>query len=56
MRIDFYEVCGRPVFGEMTFASAAGIDTGFTPEFQRIMGSQITLPRRQTEVARKKQR
>lgn len=28
----------------MTFASAAGMDTGFTREFQEIMGAQVTLP------------
>lgn len=44
VRVDFYEVGGKPVFGEMTFASAAGMDTGFTREFQEIMGSQVTLP------------
>ena len=44
VRVDFYEVDGKPVFGEMTFTSAAGLDTGFTEEFQHIMGRQVELP------------
>lgn len=44
VRVDFYEVGGQPVFGEMTFTSAAGLDTGFTEEFQLIMGRQVELP------------
>lgn len=56
VRIDFYEVAGRPIFGEMTFASAAGVDTGFTPEFQRLAGSLITLPQERIEPARRAHR
>lgn len=33
----------------MTFTSAAGLDTGFTEEFQRIMGSHVELPARTEE-------
>ncbi len=45
VRVDFYEVRGRLYFGEMTFASASGMMTYFTPEFLREMGSRVTLPR-----------
>lgn len=44
IRVDLYETEGHPIFGELTFTSATGMDTGFTPEFQREMGSYITLP------------
>lgn len=49
VRVDFYEIDGAPIFGEMTFTSAAGLDTGFTEEFQRIMGSLVELPARTEE-------
>lgn len=44
VRVDLYEVAGNPVFGELTFTSSAGMDTGFSQEFQELMGSQISLP------------
>lgn len=44
VRVDLYEIDGHPVFGELTFTSAAGISPRFTEEFQRMMGDRITLP------------
>ncbi|MEI3528686.1 MAG: ATP-grasp fold amidoligase family protein [Alistipes sp.] len=44
VRVDFYEVEGRPVFGEMTFTPAAGTSMNFTDEFQHILGDCLPLP------------
>lgn len=44
VRVDFYEIEGRPVFGEMTFTPAAGTGLNFTDEFQHILGDCLQLP------------
>lgn len=44
VRVDLYEIAGNPVFGEMTFSPAAGMDMTYGPEFQREMGDWISLP------------
>ena len=44
IRIDFYDVEGKPYIGEMTFTSGAGCMTYFTDESQRKLGQEITLP------------
>lgn len=44
VRVDLYEIDGNPIFGELTFTSSAGVDTGFTREFQEMMGAQFSLP------------
>lgn len=44
VRVDLYEIAGQPVFGEMTFSPASGMDTTYGPEFQREMGDWISLP------------
>jgi hypothetical protein len=41
VRVDFYEVNGIPVFGEMTFTP--GTDIGYTTEFQKHLGDLIQL-------------
>ena len=46
VRVDFYEVCGRLYFGEMTFASLMGRMDFYTPEFLKELGDQVKLPRR----------
>ena len=46
VRVDFYEVDGNPIFGEMTFTPAAGIITFFTDEFLKELGGYIELPKR----------
>jgi hypothetical protein len=43
VRIDFYEVEGKPVFGEMTFTPGAGFINYYTPEFLEELGSYIQL-------------
>jgi hypothetical protein len=35
VRVDFYEIDGRPLFGEMTFYPGAGLDAFHPPEFDR---------------------
>lgn len=44
VRVDFYEIEGRPVFGEMTFTPAAGTSMNFNDEFQHILGDCLQLP------------
>lgn len=43
VRIDLYEVDGRPYFGEMTFTSAGGFMNFYTPEFLLEMGKLVNL-------------
>ena len=44
VRIDFYDVDGKPYIGEMTFTSGGGIMSYFSEEGQLILGNLITLP------------
>lgn len=44
VRVDLYEVEGQPVFGEMTFAPAAGMSLRFSRAYQYILGRKIILP------------
>jgi hypothetical protein len=44
VRVDFYSVNGRAVFGEMTFTPHACIDTFLTDLAQDTMGKLINLP------------
>lgn len=44
VRIDFYEIEGKPYFGEMTFTSSAGCNDFYTQEFLDILGQQCSLP------------
>ena len=46
VRVDLYEVGGKPYFGEMTFAPAAGFNTFFSYEFQMVLGNKIILPQK----------
>lgn len=44
VRVDFYDVSGKVVFGELTFYNASGF-TRFSPdEFDFIMGNEFKLP------------
>lgn len=38
LRVDFYEVDGKPYFGEMTFTSASGLNSFYSQEFLNILG------------------
>lgn len=45
VRVDLYEVDGKPYFGEMTLTAAGGINNFYTQEFLQILGQHITLPK-----------
>jgi TupA-like ATPgrasp len=44
VRVDFYFIQGRAVFGEMTFTPKGCIDTDFTDMEQHALGQLIRLP------------
>lgn len=44
VRVDWYEIDGKPIFGEMTFTPAAGYLFRFTQEYLVEMGGRVTLP------------
>ena len=44
VRVDFYEINGKTVFGEMTFTSEAGCIPYLTNEFLLRIGSMVNLP------------
>ncbi|MBC7364029.1 MAG: glycosyl transferase [Candidatus Aminicenantes bacterium] len=44
VRIDFYDIKGKTILGEMTFTSQGCIHVDHTETAQRIMGDLITLP------------
>ncbi|MCF7820263.1 MAG: hypothetical protein K9M44_02210 [Candidatus Pacebacteria bacterium] len=46
VRIDFYILKEKIIFGEMTFSPAGGIQDIFTTEAKKIMGSWIELPKK----------
>lgn len=45
VRADFYLDEGRPIFGELTFTPAGGIDSALTDEGDELLGRCIVLPR-----------
>ncbi|MCS7338618.1 MAG: glycosyl transferase [Verrucomicrobiae bacterium] len=44
VRVDFYDIGGRPVLGEMTFTDSACINAGLTEEAQYELGANLALP------------
>ncbi len=46
VRVDFYDIRGRVVLGEMTFTPSACIDKDLTREAQDVMGRLLKLPSR----------
>jgi hypothetical protein len=44
VRVDFYDLKGRLVLGEMTFTPSACIDTDYTERAEEVLGSLIELP------------
>lgn len=46
LRVDFYEVNGKPYVGELTFFDGSGFDVIEPKEWDITMGSWITLPER----------
>jgi len=47
VRIDLYEIDGKPLFGEFTFTSLGGMMDFYTPEYMLAMGDLIKLPRKE---------
>jgi len=45
VRIDFYDIDGKAVLGEMTFTPNGCVDTDYTDLAQEELGSLITLPK-----------
>lgn len=45
LRVDFYEVCGKIFFGEMTFYPASGLGKFQPAEWDNILGSWLVLPK-----------
>lgn len=43
VRIDFYEINGNPIFGEMTFTPAGGNSTVGNTSFLKLMGDKIKI-------------
>lgn len=50
VRVDFYQVGGRVVFGELTFTPAGGILTLHTPKGHREVGKHLDMARAAAEV------
>jgi len=44
VRVDFYSINGKAIFGEMTFTPSNCIDMGYTEVAQNILGEMIKLP------------
>lgn len=44
VRVDFYNINGKPVIGEMTFTPNGCIDPGYTDTAQKELGQLIQLP------------
>lgn len=49
VRMDFYNINGKTVIGEMTFTPAGCIDTGYTEVAQYNLGKMIKLPEKRLE-------
>ena len=47
MRVDLYEVDGKPYFGELTMTAANGCINSFTKEYLVELGDRVTLPKRE---------
>jgi hypothetical protein len=46
LRVDFYEVGGRPIIGELTFLHGRGLEKFEPSDYGRVFGDWITLPER----------
>jgi hypothetical protein len=44
VRIDWYVINGKPIFGEITFTPLGGFINYFTPEYLKEMGELVKLP------------
>lgn len=45
VRVDFYEVNGKPIFGELTFCHFAGMVPFNPEEWDNIFGEWLKLPK-----------
>ena len=45
VRVDFYDIAGKPYFGEMTFFHWSGLTPFDPPEYDELFGSWIVLPK-----------
>lgn len=43
VRVDWYEILGEPVFGEMTFTPSGGFDSSYVLKYQRELGAKIKI-------------
>ena len=44
VRVDFYEIDDRLVFGELTFSSNGGVQSNYKKEYIRSLGEELKLP------------
>ena len=44
VRVDYYEIDDRLVFGELTFSSHGGIQSNYKKEYIRSFGEELKLP------------
>ena len=51
LRVDFYEINGRPFFGEMTFFDGGGLERIEPEKWDRVFGDWVTLPPKREEGA-----
>lgn len=45
LRVDFYNVSGKILFGELTFYPSAGFGEFTSPEWDETLGSWLELPK-----------
>ena len=43
VRVDFYDINGKPYFGEMTFTAATGTMSNYSQDFLNELGSKVDL-------------
>lgn len=43
VRVDWYEIDGNPIFGEMTFTPAGGFQSFYSMEYLQELGEQLDL-------------
>lgn len=49
VRVDFYQICGKPYFGEMTFYPGSGMEEFNPEEWDYTLGEWITLPKEEKD-------
>ena len=51
LRVDFYEINGKPFFGEMTFFDGGGFEKIVPEKWDRIFGDWVILPQKRSEAS-----